>query len=177
MSTRRHPEHRPRSDQSPKRYLGKGITSSETKHMLISYLQGTWPKRARRTVLTGRNLTRHIYPPERLRRLFDYDPLTGSLKWRLPFSMSRLFKEAGSVQQNGYRVVQLGGGGRLPAVGAHHIAFAIHHGVWVPEHLEIDHVNADRLDNRASNLEAVTHSENLRRGFAMKRQREEATNG
>ena len=32
-----------------------------------------------------------------------------------------------------------------------------------PEGLEIDHVNGDRTDNRADNLEYVTHEENVRR--------------
>ena len=32
--------------------------------------------------------------------------------------------------------------------------------------LEVDHVNGNRSDNRAANLEAVTHAENCRRVFA-----------
>lgn len=101
------------------------------------------------------------------RSLFKYDATTGKLYWcardRWRFRSDKALnswnarwagREAGTMQ-NGY--LQIGIGGRL------HYAHRI---IWIYVHGEepenIDHIDGDCLNNRISNLSAVTHLENMR---------------
>ncbi|MDP3351814.1 MAG: HNH endonuclease [Hydrogenophaga sp.] len=100
----------------------------------------------------------------------DYDPLTGSLKWRSrprshfdtdrgwrTFNSKFAGQEAGCVYTStGYRVVNLG---RYGFIGAHRIAFAMVHGSWVEF---VDHRNRRPLDNWITNLRESTKAQNCR---------------
>ena len=92
---------------------------------------------------------------ERVREIFDYDPHTGSIKWRLPSSRRvHVGDEAGTVSL-GYRRVNIDHHFYL----AHPLAWLWMTGEWPKG--EIDHVNLDRADNRWCNLRAATRSQNL----------------
>lgn len=62
-----------------------------------------------------------------------------------------------NLSAGGYRVGSLSGD---YGVRAHRVLFAMMTGKDVQG--EIDHINGDRLDNRAANLRVVQHSENMR---------------
>lgn len=98
---------------------------------------------------------------EHLRALFDYDPLTGALKWKADYAgwspqMRGRWagKAAGSTDpQSGYISVSIDGTEYL----AHRIVWKILHGV---EPAFLDHKDNDGSNNRESNLRPCTRSQN-----------------
>lgn len=92
---------------------------------------------------------------ERARELFDYDPDTGDLTWKVSLNPRA---PAGWIVNtkhgDGYYSVRVDRKTYL----AHRVAWLIVYGEW-PDKL-IDHVNGDRRDNRLSNLRKATYSEN-----------------
>lgn len=109
-----------------------------------------------------------------IRQLVSYDAETGLFVWReRDVSMFRQGDRQANAcavwnarfagrpafncaNSNGYL------SGRINGVifGAHRVAYALHHGKWPPH--DIDHINGDKTDNRASNIRAVTEAENMR---------------
>ncbi len=65
-------------------------------------------------------------------------------------------RERPLISQNGYQITRIG-----------HQNKYVHRLVWesfigeIPEGMEIDHINSNRLDNRLENLQLVTKKENL----------------
>lgn len=107
--------------------------------------------------------------PELLRQLLDYEPETGTLKWKTRtagmFATKRAFstwnsrfagKEAFTAKDSmhGYRV----GNVNYKLCMAHRVIWAIVHGEY-PEY-DVDHINGNRGDNRLINLRAATRSQN-----------------
>lgn len=70
----------------------------------------------------------------------------------------------GAVCGDGY--VRLGGRRGYPCIYAHRLIWETVHGP-IPANLQIDHLNGRKADNRVSNLEAVTQSQNVLRALAM----------
>lgn len=105
---------------------------------------------------------------ERARELFEYDPETGRLvrnpsKWmggRTPYS-------AGYIRSDGYLYVRADGRQYL----GHRLIWLYIHGAFPCPGTEIDHLNGERNDNRASNLRCVSrefncqNKKNFRRGI------------
>lgn len=95
---------------------------------------------------------------DQVRTLFDYEPATGFLRWRVRRSRHAAGAVAGTMKiKHGKQwYVQVRFEGQWFA--AHRLAFAWMTGRW-PEH-QIDHINLDRADNRWANLREATASQN-----------------
>lgn len=116
-----------------------------------------------------------------LHQLFRYEPETGKIFHRL--RPPHLFKEGGSVSQEGYAkrwnakwadkdagqitndgyVMVFALGGRYLV---HRLAFKM---IYNREPVACDHINGDRTDNRIGNLREVTNAQNCRNAAVQKR--------
>jgi len=96
---------------------------------------------------------------EYLKKVFEYNPETGILKWKKRLDTTDTIntkysgKEAGFKSKNGY--IRIGINGKTYA--AHTIAYCIHFGKWVDQ---IDHENHIRNDNRILNMKPCSMMEN-----------------
>ena len=91
----------------------------------------------------------------RVRELFDYDPETGVLTWRVsPARNVPAGSVAGTKCLSGYR--QVGIDGRL---------YRAHRIIWLHVHGELpqvlDHADGDPSNNCLANLRKATHSQNM----------------
>jgi hypothetical protein len=92
---------------------------------------------------------------ETAKELFDYNPDTGVLTWKVrPSKSTKAGNVAGSMDGKGYRSVQFKG----KNYKVHRIAWILTFGAW-PEH-QIDHINGIPDDNRLVNLREATQGEN-----------------
>lgn len=93
---------------------------------------------------------------EELKKLFNYDPETGSLTWALNRGPARQGKEAGALHgSRGYGRVCINGRPYLK----HRIIWAWFYGEDPGPDWQIDHINGDTCDNRILNLRKATESE------------------
>jgi hypothetical protein len=94
---------------------------------------------------------RPLPPLKALREVLAYDPDTGALTWRVTTrGKVRAGSPAGTLDWKGYIRVQVG----PRKMAAHRVAWYLHHGTD-PGPAQVDHINRDRSDNRASNLRLV----------------------
>jgi hypothetical protein len=91
---------------------------------------------------------------DRARELFDYDPDTGLLTYRIKNGKKTAGSVAGTLRPDGY--IQIGVDYGLYM--AHRIAWLLMTGEW-PEP-ECDHEDTDRSNNRWDNLRQATSSQN-----------------
>jgi len=111
-----------------------------------------------------------------LRRLFDYDPDAGSLKWRIARQGIRPGWEAGYLctgdgTRHGYRLVMVDGVFHM----VHRVAWTHFYGEWPRG--AIDHINGKRTDNRIQNLRVATLSENQHNRHRVAKNNKSGTTG
>jgi hypothetical protein len=145
-------------------------------HLAWLYVRGVWPSanlwhvNGERSDNRIANLT-EVEPrktgeltAERLREVFDYDPLTGVFTrkqqrtkygTKVAVAQWKTDRNAGCVGSGGYRLVAVDG----KAYRGHRLAWLYVHGNW-PEKF-IDHINGDRVDNRIANLREVDNAVNM----------------
>lgn len=92
---------------------------------------------------------------ELVRKLFDYSPDTGVLRWKINISRHRAGAVAGIVRGD-KRYIEVRYRGSWFA--AHRLIFLFVEGRW-PEP-EVDHENRDGCDNRWDNLREATRAQN-----------------
>jgi hypothetical protein len=98
---------------------------------------------------------------DQLREMFDYEPLTGVLRWkdRSEWSKQHRAKYSGTVagthDTNGYIEVRFD----KTAYQAHRLIWKWVYGTEPPD---IDHKNTVKDDNRLDNLRECTHTDNTR---------------
>lgn len=130
------------------------------------YMTGEWPKK----FITHLNQDRSDNRFENLgeaqtydkkditsdeaRQMFDYNPHTGSLKWKNKRSGVSSDREAGCFEQDGYRQIRVNGA----SIRAHRLVWLIVTGDWPSKH--IDHINGIKSDNRFANLRDVDNTTN-----------------
>ena len=89
----------------------------------------------------------------------------GDLRWR-KLERNRRPGPIGTTSAKGYRVAKVD----RRSYGVHRLVWLYHHGAW-PDG-ELDHIDADKLNNDISNLRIATRSENMQnlagRGTAFK---------
>lgn len=89
------------------------------------------------------------------RRLFDYNPDTGVLRWRVTSGpRARAGNIAGCKTPYGYTQVQAHGHFHR----IHRLVWFMTHGVWPTYH--IDHIDGDRSNNRIKNLRDIPNAAN-----------------
>jgi hypothetical protein len=92
---------------------------------------------------------------ECVRALFDYDSVTGLLRWCVARRRIRVGRVAGSVRKDGYRVVRVDGLNYLSS----RIIFLWMTGRWPDP--QVDHIDIDPTNNRWPNLREATPPQNM----------------
>lgn len=110
--------------------------------------------------------------PLPLNELFDYNPSTGDIVWKVSRSRYRAGDIAGHIDIGGYVII----GVNKRHERAHAIAWEIYYGEKPDPRKEIDHINHNKSDNRISNLRLVTRSENQRNQSRNTRNKSGVTN-
>ena len=88
------------------------------------------------------------------RQVFDYEPSTGILRWKVNRANAKAGAEAGTLHRDGYRVVRALGKFRR----VHRVIWLMSYGEWPKS--SVDHINGDTTDNRIENLRCVTVAQN-----------------
>lgn len=110
------------------------------------------------------------YTQEEIKSLFDYN--NGALYWKPREVVSKFIKtwnakfagkEVGAIHKSGYKQVKI-----------HDIVYPLHRIIWkyhnkdIDNDLQIDHIDANKLNNDISNLRLVTAQENSQHREVMK---------
>jgi hypothetical protein len=92
---------------------------------------------------------------DRVHQLLDYDPATGIFTWKVRLNSRAIVgSRAGNTSPRGYRRIMLDGF----MVFEHVLAWFYVHGEW--PHLQVDHRDTDKANNRIENLRLATNSQN-----------------
>lgn len=92
----------------------------------------------------------------RVRELFDYDPISGQLIWKVATSSRNpVGSVSGTLTVRGYRFISIDWNRYL----AHRIVWLWNNGTMPSG--DIDHINGDKSDNRLENLRVANRSQNM----------------
>lgn len=92
---------------------------------------------------------------EQVAAVLDFDPATGTFRWKVAKKGIRVGSIAGTEDPRGY--IRIGIDGQR--LWAHQLAWLMVYGVW-PEN-DVDHINGIKGDNAIANLRDATRSLNL----------------
>lgn len=95
-------------------------------------------------------------PHEVLNALLTYDPLTGSLRWKVRIGRRDPDVEAGHTDHKGHRRIKIGRRKWM----AHRIIWIMYHKAPIPVGAQIDHKNNEKGDNRIENLRLASGTQN-----------------
>lgn len=101
----------------------------------------------------GFEAVREIPPQARLAQLFDYDPHTGRLTWKVPRTGGILAGSIAGTSSNGYLRVKIDGG----RFSVHRVIFKLVTGE-IPAN--IDHKDGNKTNNAWANLRPATVAQN-----------------
>ena len=104
-------------------------------------------------------MNRKPLPPQHLlRERFDYDAEIGHLinKKNMRGRGGGIGSIVGKLHHAGYRQVKFNG----QLYSEHNLIWMWYYGEEIPSHLEVDHIDNDRDNNRIENLRLVSHSDN-----------------
>lgn len=106
----------------------------------------------------------------RARELIDYNPLTGSVIWKVQQGLARVGEEVGTVQA-GYRKTTID----REQIKIHRLVWFLTNGVWPSG--QIDHIDGNKLNNAIANLRDVSMSVNMQNRYAIRRKDSELPMG
>lgn len=89
-----------------------------------------------------------------LAAMLDYDPQSGTFRWRASKGRQAAGSVAGAIRTNGYRYITVNGRSHL----AHRLAWAFINGSFPAG--DIDHIDRNRSNNAISNLRPATRAMN-----------------
>ncbi len=100
-------------------------------------------------------MSKPILTQQYLKEIIHYNPKTGLFKWTSEKKYANSHT-IGYTNPYGYHSIMIDGR-NFPA---HRLAWLYVYGIFPPN--QVDHINHDKLDNRISNLRAVTNQDNQR---------------
>ena len=129
--------------------------SGSTNEIRSGSTMNAWP--ATGSLNQMKQYSKHIsFTKEYLREMFDYNPSTGDVVWKVKTSIrNKIGEKVGTLNKSGYYIVTI----NYKRYRLHRLIWVYIHG-GVPNTMDIDHVNGVGSDNRLENLRIATRSQN-----------------
>lgn len=115
-------------------------------------------------------MKKHQITLSRARELVDYNPVNGSMTWRVQQGLARVGEQVGTVQA-GYLKMTID----REQIRAHRLAWFMTNGVWPIG--QIDHIDGNKLNNAIHNLRDVPMSINMQNRYQIRRKESDMPQG